>query len=135
MTNLRAGAEGPQDPGDPDERRRPPSDMEVKAEISRELLRIHEESYGEEAGRPQTYLGEDFVIVILDDPKLLPNEKLLVESGHQDTVALVKTQYLEAIQASFRAAIERATGRRVTGFACTASVAEPRFVAEVFRLG
>jgi hypothetical protein len=47
---------------------------------------------------------------------------------------MFRTQYQHSIQASFRAAIERATGRRVTGFASTANMDEPRFVAEIFKL-
>jgi uncharacterized protein YbcI len=124
----------PEDPGSPHERRGPPSEAEVEDEISREILRIHEESYGNGAGRAHTYVGEGFVIVVLDDIELLPNEKFLVESGEQDTVALVRSQYQLVIQASFSAAVERATGRRVTGFASTTSIDEPRFVAEVFKL-
>ena len=124
----------PGDPGSSHERRGPPSEAEVEDEISREILRIHEESYGKGAGRAHTYVGEGFVIVVLDDLELLPNEKFLVESGEQDTVALVRSQYQLVIQASFSAAVERATGRRVTGFASTTSIDEPRFVAEVFKL-
>jgi uncharacterized protein YbcI len=125
--------EGPEDPGG-SEGRPPPSEAEVSDEISREILRIHEESYGKGAGQAHTYLGGDFVVVILDDPELLPNEALLIESGKQDTVVMVRTQYQHAIRATFSAAIERATGRRVIGFASTTSVDEPRFMAEVFKL-
>ena len=128
------GLDAPEDPGSPDERRGPPSEAEVEDEISREILRIHEESYGKGASRAHTYVGAGFVVVVLDDLELLPNEKFLVESGEQDTVALVRSQYQLVIQASFSAAVERATGRRVIGFASTTSIDEPRFVAEVFKL-
>jgi uncharacterized protein YbcI len=126
--------EGPKDPGSPGERLGPPSAMEVSDEISREILRIHEESYGRGAGRAHTFVGEDFVVVVLDELELLPNEQFLVEHGNQETVIQVRTQYQHAIRASFEAAIERATGRNVAGFASTASVDEPRFAAEVFKL-
>jgi hypothetical protein len=46
----------------------------------------------------------------------------------------VRSQYQHAIQASFRAAVERATGRTVAGFASTNSVEEPRFMVEIFKL-
>ena len=126
--------QGPEDPQDPDQRRGPPSDSEVLEEISREILRIHEESYGRGATQAQAYVGNGFVIVVLDDLELLPNEKFLVESGKQDTVLQVRTQYQNAIRESFSAAIERAIGRRVIGFASATSVEEPRFMAEVFKL-
>jgi uncharacterized protein YbcI len=126
--------EGPADPGGSAERRDPPSEAEVRDEIAREILRIHEESYGNGAESAHTYIGEDFVVVVLDDLELLPNEKFLIDNGKQETVTQVRTQYQHAIQASFRAAIERATGRRVIGFASTTSIEEPRFVAEIFKL-
>jgi uncharacterized protein YbcI len=74
------------------------------------------------------------VVVVLDDPELLPNEKFLLENGKHDTVVQVRSQYQQAIQASFRAAVERATGRRVIGFASTTSIDEHPFVAEIFKL-
>ncbi len=73
--------------------------------------------------------------MILDDLQLLPNEKFLVENGKGETVMQVRTQYQHAIQATFKAAIERATGRSVIGFASTTSIEEPRFAAEIFKLG
>jgi uncharacterized protein YbcI len=126
--------DGPADPGSADERRAPPSDVEVRDEISREILRIHQESYGKGAAESHVYIGDGFVVVVLDDLELLPNEKFLVEHGKHETVIQVRTQYQHAIQASFRAAIERATGRTVIGFASTTSMDEPRFVAEIFKL-
>jgi uncharacterized protein YbcI len=134
MAERPSGMEGPEDPGDPGERREPPSVKEVTDEISREILRIHHESYGTGAERAQSYVGEGFVIVVLDGLDLLPNEKFLIENGKRDTVLQVRTHYQHAIRASFSAAIERATGRTVVGFASTTSVEEPRFMAEVFKL-
>jgi uncharacterized protein YbcI len=126
--------EGPGDPGDPAERREPPSTDEVESEVSREILRIHEESYGKGAGKAKAFVGEDFVVVVLDDLELLPNERFLVENGHTDTVIDVRSRYQHAIQTTFSAAIERATGRTVIGFASATSIEDPRFAAEIFKL-
>jgi uncharacterized protein YbcI len=126
--------QGPADPSGPEERRGPPTDEQVRDEIAREILRIHEESYGKGAETAHTYIGDDFVIVVLDDLELLPNEKFLIDNGKRDTVVQVRTQYQHAIRASFSAAIERATGRTVIGFASTTSIGEPSFVAEIFKL-
>jgi uncharacterized protein YbcI len=134
MTEQPRDSEGPEDPGNPEERRSPPSAEDVSEEISREILRIHEESYGKGAGAALAFVSEGFVIVVLDDLELLPNEKFLVEHGKHETVIQVRTQYQHAIRASFAAAIERATGRTVIGFASTTSMDEPRFVAEIFKL-
>jgi uncharacterized protein YbcI len=97
-------------------------------------MRIHEESYGNGASTAHTYLGNGYVIVVLDDPELLPNEAFLLENGKHDTVVQIRSQYQQAIQATFRAAIERATGRNVIGFASSTSFDEHPFVAEIFKL-
>jgi hypothetical protein len=43
----------------------------------------------------------DWVVVLLDELELLPNEEVLVESGKADTVTQVRMQYQQAIQSSF----------------------------------
>jgi uncharacterized protein YbcI len=106
----------------------------VRDEVAREILRIYEESYGTGAANAETLVAENWVIVVLDGLELLPNEKFLVDAGQQDTVMEVRTRYQHAIRSNFSAAIERATGRTVIGFASTTSIEEPRFMAEVFRL-
>jgi uncharacterized protein YbcI len=126
--------QGPEDPGRPEDAREPPTQKQVRDEIAREILRIYEESYGTGAARAEALVSESWVIVVLDGLQLLPNEKFLVENGKEETVLQVRTQYQHAIRSSFSAAIERATGRSVIGFASTTSVEEPRFMAEVFRL-
>jgi hypothetical protein len=72
--------------------------------------------------------------VLLDELELLPNEEFLVENGHDDAVVKLRSEYQQAIEPTFRAAVERATGRRVIAFASHVSVEEPRFAIEVFRL-
>jgi uncharacterized protein YbcI len=128
------GTEGPEDPGRPEDARLPPTRNEVRDEVAREILRIYEESYGTGAANAETLVAENWVIVVLDGLELLPNEKFLVDAGQQDTVMEVRTRYQHAIRSNFSAAIERATGRTVIGFASTTSIEEPRFMAEVFRL-
>jgi len=126
--------EGPQDPGRPEDRRGPPTEAEVSDEISREILRIHEESYGKGAERAETLIQGDWVVVILGGLELLPNEAFLVESGHQESVVQVRHHYQQAIQATYTAAVERATGRNVVAFASSTSIDEPSFVSEIFKL-
>jgi uncharacterized protein YbcI len=125
----------PEDPGDPRERREPPTAEEVHRELAREILRIHEQAYGNGAAGAKAVLSDDWVVVVLDGLELLPNEKFLVENGKSDTVTQVRAQYQRAIQSSFRAAVERATGRTVVGFTSATSLEEPRFMAEIFKLG
>ena len=128
------GGQGPEDPGRPEDARQPPTRGEVRDEVAREILRIYEESYGTGAENAETLVGDNWVIVVLDGLQLLPNEQFLVDNGQLDTVMEVRTRYQHAIRSSFSAAVERATGRTVVGFASTTSLEEPRFMAEVFRL-
>jgi uncharacterized protein YbcI len=132
--NRPESEKGPEDPGRPEDAREPPTQKQVRDEIAREVLRIYEESYGTGGVRAQTLVSDNWVIVVLDRLELLPNEKFLVDNGKQETVLQVRTQYQHAIRSSFSAAVERATGRTVIGFASTTSVEEPLFMAEVFRL-
>lgn len=127
--------EGPEDPSAPENRREPPTQEQVHEEIGREIMRIHEESYGKGARKAVVVVQGDWVVVVLDEIELLPNEKFLLEKGKGDTVTQVRAQYQLAVQSSFSAAIERATGRTVIGFTSATSIEESRFVVETFKLG
>src|SRR5438876_8245637 len=107
---------GPADPDPPTHEVIQPTAEAVAEEICRDILTIHRESYGGGAGAAKAYLLDDMVVVVLDDPQLLPNERLLVESGQRDVVVGLREQFQRAIESTFRAAVERATGRRVIGF-------------------
>jgi uncharacterized protein YbcI len=111
-----------------------PTEREVRDEVSREIQQIHDQSHGRDSGSASVLVSDGWVIVVLDAVELAPNEQFLVDKGEHDTVAHVRAQYQLAIQAPLRAAVERATGRNVTGFASTTSVEEPRFAVEIFKL-
>ena len=110
------------------------SESATEQELGRELLRIHEESYGASAASPRVYIHDDAVFCILDGLELMPNEEFLIGAGHQDAVIAIRTQYQRAIEATFSAAVERATGRRVISFSSTTGLS-PNYVVEIFRLG
>ena len=111
-----------------------PTDRQVTEAISEQLLGIHRDSYGRAAEHAVSHLIDDTLIVLLDGLELLPNEEFLVRNGAGDAVAEMRTKYQKAIEPTFRAAVERATGRRVIGFASHVTLEEPRFALEVFRL-
>ena len=111
--------------------RRQPSAAE--ASIAADLLRIHEESYGASAARAQALMGDDAVVVFLDDVELQHSEEFLIEAGEGQAVIDVRGRYQQAIETTFRAAVERATGRRVTSFV-SATKLDPNYVVEIFRL-
>ena len=74
------------------------------------------------------------MVVLLDGLELQPSEEFLITEGHPETVTAVRNEFQQAISASFKSAVERATGRRVVAFTSQQHVSEPRFAVEVFRL-
>ena len=106
---------------------------EIERDLAAELLRIHEKAYGRGAGSSRVHYLEDTVICLMDDLELLPNEAFLVQEGHGDGVVEVRGRYQQAIETTYRAAVERATGRRVTSFTSSTRL-DPHWAIEVFRL-
>ena len=76
---------------------------------------------------------DDAVVVFLDGLSFHPSERFLIEKGEGEMVLRTRSAYEDAIQATFQAAVERATGRRVTSFA-SATKLDPPYSVEVFRL-
>jgi uncharacterized protein YbcI len=111
-----------------------PTTDEVATQIGDELLRIHRESYGKGAARAEVLMSEDAVYCLMDDVELLPNEAFMIEAGKGDAVVQIRSQYQHAIETTFRAAVERATGRRVVSFASVTKLS-PNYAVEIFRLG
>ena len=106
----------------------------VAESLAAELLQIHEDSYGATARVVRVHLLADTVVCFLDDLQLMPSEKFLIETGRAQMVLDVRTQFQQAIETTFRAAVERATGRRVISFV-SATKLEPNYSVEIFRLG
>ena len=104
----------------------------VTEELARELLAVHEESYGKSADNVRVHLLEDDVIVFLDGIELQRNEQFLIDQGREDLVLTMRTGYQQSIEATFRAIVERATGRTVTAFLSTTNL-DPPFCVEIFR--
>ena len=135
---MQRDSEREQGPADPDPRREDvagPTAEEIADEICRDLMTIHRDSYGRTADEAKAYVLDDTVIVLLNGLELLPNEEFLISEGHEEAVANLRHQFQKAIEPTFRAAVERATGRQAIGFASHVQLTEPRFSAEIFRLG
>lgn len=111
----------------------PPPAETTKEEIAREIARVHLESYGERARDVMVALHEDFVAVMMN-VDLSQGERTLVDAGRADAVRRSREVYQETIAATFVAIVERATGRRVVGFASRAVIDDPApWAAEIFR--
>lgn len=105
---------------------------QVKEAIGDELLLVLVDSYGAGADQVEVLLQNDVVVVIMD-VRLTQAEQTLMNAGHGDSVRTVREGYQAAIAPTFRAIVERATGRRTTAFLSSMSV-EPVYAVEVFRL-
>lgn len=125
---------GPLDPIERSEREAGPPPSEIAEAVAAELLHIHHNSYGRAAQAVASHLVGDTLIVILDGLELLPYEEFLVKNGREDAVAQLRVSYHRAIEPTFRAAVERALGRRVVAFSSHAHLDPPRFAVEIFRL-
>jgi uncharacterized protein YbcI len=110
-----------------------PTADEVTEGIANALLDIHRDSYGGGAEQAISHEIDDTLVVLLEGLELLPNEEFLVGEGRAYAVAELRTRYQKAIEPTFRAAVERAMGRRVTAFASHVNL-EQRFAVEIFRL-
>jgi len=106
--------------------------QEVAGQISKDMVRIHEENYGSKVRSVETHIMDGFVLSILDI-EMLPGERLLIEDGKVELVKSVRAGFQEAIDATFKAAVERATGRKVDAFISDTHV-NPDFTIELFRL-
>ena len=125
---------GPADPDpQPEEAVAPPPEAVTEA-VCRDILAIQRDSYGRGAENAKAHLLDDTVIVILDGLELLPNEEFMINRGRASAVRELREHFQQAIESTFRAAVERATGRRVTGFASHVQLDEPRFAVEIFRM-
>jgi uncharacterized protein YbcI len=106
---------------------------DVADRISVEIASIHRESYGEDVDRITTHVLDDAVLCLLD-VKLLPHERTLLAGGRgADSIRDVRTMLQTAMEATFVAAIEHQTGRRVIGFLSSTHL-DPPFEVEFFRL-
>jgi uncharacterized protein YbcI len=106
---------------------------EVVEELGRELLAIHRESYGTTADSARVYLLGDDVVVFLDGLQLQRNEEFLIDKGRADLVLATRSAFQQSIETTFKAAVERATGRVVNAFLSSTHL-DPHFCVETFRL-
>jgi uncharacterized protein YbcI len=90
-------------------------DGAMRSAISQAIVRIHADHYGKGATQAKTYAWDDLVVTVLRDV-LTTAERTLIEVDKAETVRSVRTTFQFTMEATFRAAIERLTGRRVLSF-------------------
>jgi uncharacterized protein YbcI len=87
-------------------------DGAMRSAISQAIVRIHADHYGKGATQAKTYVWDDVVVTVLRDV-LTVAERTLVEADRVETVRDVRATFQSSLEATFRTAIERLTGRRV----------------------
>ncbi len=105
---------------------------QVESALSSEILKVHDEAYGTGAKRIESHYLEDNVLIIMD-LELSRAEQTLFDAGHGDAVKTTREAFQAAIGPTFRAIVERATGRRVDLF-CSWMNVDPPTAVELFRL-
>jgi uncharacterized protein YbcI len=90
-------------------------DGALRSAISQAIVRIHAEHYGKGATQAKTYAWDDLIVTVLRDV-LTTAERTLIAVDRAETVRHVRTTFQFTMEETFRAAIERLTGRRVLSF-------------------
>jgi uncharacterized protein YbcI len=104
----------------------------ARSAIANAIVRLHAEHYGRGPTRARTHIGDDFVLVVLEDV-LTTAERTLVAAGRGEHVIAARTAFDEVLRDRFAAAVELATGRRVRAFLSQTSV-DPETAVQVFLL-
>lgn len=88
----------------------------VRAEISREMVRLYKEQFGRGPTKARTeFAGPDTVICTLEN-SFTPAERSLVEMGEHQRMRDTRMYFQHATEDRFRETIERILGRKVRAF-------------------
>ena len=88
----------------------------IRAEISREMVRLYKELFGRGPTKARTeFAGPDIVICSLENT-FTPAERSLAEMGEHQRLRDTRLYFQAATADRFREIIERLTGRKVRAF-------------------
>jgi uncharacterized protein YbcI len=88
---------------------------EMRAMISREIVRLQAEYYGKGPTRAKTYIVDDLVVVVLEET-FTRAEKTLADRGERDAIQHIRRRFQQQMAESFTNVVEQATGRKVRTF-------------------
>lgn len=109
------------------------STYSIRAEISREMVRLYKEQFGRGPTKARTeFAGPDIVISTLED-SFTPAERKMAEMGESQRLRDTRTFFQHATEAEFCAVIERLLKRKVRAFVSGIDT-EKDVSAEVFYL-
>jgi uncharacterized protein YbcI len=105
----------------------------IRAEISREMVRLYKEQFGRGPTRARTeFAGPDIVVSTLED-SFTPAERRMAEMGEDQRLRDTRTFFQHAMQENFCTVVERLLARKVRAFVSGIDTAQD-VAAEVFYL-
>jgi len=104
----------------------------MRADISREMVRLYKDYYGKGPVRCRTYLQPELVTVVMGGG-YTRSEQTLFEDGKWHDVRRARQIWQDSMQERFVELIERRTGRHVVAF-MSANRQDPDFAVELFVL-
>ena len=106
---------------------------EMRAKISREMVRLQAEYYGKGPTKAKTYIVEDLVVVVLEET-FTRAEMTLAERGEREAIEQVRRRFQQQMADKFTSVVEQATGRKVRVFLSETNI-EQDVSVETFLLG
>ena len=88
---------------------------EIRATISRAIVRLQAEYYGKGPTKAKTYVFDDLVVVVLEET-FTRAEKTLVQRGEADAIQHIRRRFQQHMAEDFTSVVEQATGRSVRAF-------------------
>ena len=88
---------------------------EIRAAISREMVRLQAEYYGKGPTRAKTYIVDDLVVVVLEET-FTRAEKTLAERGEREAIQHIRRRFQQQMAEDFTSIVEQVTGRKVRAF-------------------
>ena len=105
---------------------------ELNAAVTSALVGIHNRYLGRGPKTASTFHYGNVLVTLMHDV-LTHAEKSLTETGQIDAVSHIRHLFQETMQADFRDAVERLTGRKVLAF-ISGNHVDPDVAAELFIL-
>jgi uncharacterized protein YbcI len=105
---------------------------ELNAALTHELVGIHAEHLGRGPTTASTFYHGNAIVTLMHD-SLTKAEKVLAQRGRGNDVTEVRSLLRQGMEADFRAAVERLTGRKVLAFLSGHQI-EPDVAAAIFIL-
>src|SRR3954470_1527857 len=85
---------------------------EIRATISREIVRLQAEYYGKGPTKARTYISDDLVVVVLEGT-FTRAEKPPARRGEGEAVQHIRRRFQQQMADAFTSVVEQATGRKV----------------------